>query len=117
VVSSHRPATSNSLISASSAASFFIRFVSPPDAANIRRVASACRTESLVRAVIQRRTSRLAIGVADNASSSLVVTVPGRGLTLILLANSQGLVRPYPLAQGDVTASPFARIFLSLFVR
>lgn len=56
-------------------------------------------------------------GVADNASSSLVVTVPGRGLTLILLANGQGLVRPYPLAQGDVTASPFARIFLSLFVR
>ena len=56
-------------------------------------------------------------GVGDNASSSLVVTIPGRGLTLILLANSQGLVRPYPLAQGDVTASPFARIFLSLFVR
>jgi len=56
-------------------------------------------------------------GVGDNASSSLVVTVPGRGLTLILLANSQGLVRPYPLAQGDVTASPFARIFLSVFVR
>jgi CubicO group peptidase (beta-lactamase class C family) len=56
-------------------------------------------------------------GVGDNASSSLVVTVPGRGLTLILLANSQGLTRPYPLAQGDVTVSPFARIFLSLFVR
>jgi len=56
-------------------------------------------------------------GVSDNASSSLMVTIPGRGLTLILLANSQGLTRPYPLAQGDVTASPFARIFLSLFVR
>lgn len=56
-------------------------------------------------------------GVSDNASSSLILTVPGRGLTLILLANSQGLSRPYPLAQGDVTVSPFARIFLSLFVR
>ncbi len=56
-------------------------------------------------------------GVSDNASSSLMVTIPGRGLTLILLANSQDLTRPYPLAQGDVTASPFARIFLSLFVR
>jgi CubicO group peptidase (beta-lactamase class C family) len=56
-------------------------------------------------------------GVSDNASSSLMVTIPGRGLTLILLANGQGLTRPYPLAQGDVTASPFARIFLSLFVR
>jgi len=56
-------------------------------------------------------------GVSDNASSSLMLTVPGRGLTLILLANSSGLTRPYALAQGDVTASPFARIFLSLFLR
>lgn len=56
-------------------------------------------------------------GVSDNASSSLIVMVPGRGLTLILLANSQGLARPLPLSAGDVTISPFARIFLSLFVR
>jgi CubicO group peptidase (beta-lactamase class C family) len=56
-------------------------------------------------------------GVSDNASSSLVITVPGRGVTLILLANSQGLSRPFSLAAGDVTVSPFARIFLSLFVR
>ena len=56
-------------------------------------------------------------GVGDNASSSLVVTIPGRGITLILLANSQGLVRPFSLTAGDVTVSPFARVFLSLFVR
>jgi CubicO group peptidase (beta-lactamase class C family) len=61
-------------------------------------------------------------GAGDNASSSLVVTVPGRGLTLILLANSHGLVKapgqpPLPLADGDVTISPFARLFLGLFVR
>jgi CubicO group peptidase (beta-lactamase class C family) len=56
-------------------------------------------------------------GVSDNASSSMTITVPGRGLTLILLANSQGLVRPFPLAAGDVTASPFARLFLGTFVR
>jgi CubicO group peptidase (beta-lactamase class C family) len=56
-------------------------------------------------------------GVGDNASSSLVLTVPGRGLTLILLANSQGLSRPFSLASGDVTVSPFARLFLSVFVR
>lgn len=56
-------------------------------------------------------------GVGDNASSSLVVTVPYRYLTLILLANSDGLVRPLPLAAGDVTASPFAKVFLGLFVR
>jgi hypothetical protein len=56
-------------------------------------------------------------GVSANASSSLVVTVLGRGLTLILLANSDGLVKPYPLAAGDLTASPFGRLFLGLFVR
>lgn len=56
-------------------------------------------------------------GVSDNASSSLVLSVPGRGLTLILLANSQGLSRPFSLAAGDVTVSPFARLFLSIFVR
>jgi CubicO group peptidase (beta-lactamase class C family) len=56
-------------------------------------------------------------GVGDNASSSIIVTLPRRGLTLILLANSQGLVRPFPLAAGDLTASPFGRLFLGLFVR
>jgi CubicO group peptidase (beta-lactamase class C family) len=56
-------------------------------------------------------------GVSDNASSSMVITLPRRGLTLILLANSQGLARPFPLAAGDVTVSPFARLFLSIFIR
>jgi CubicO group peptidase (beta-lactamase class C family) len=56
-------------------------------------------------------------GVSDNASSSLVVTVPSRQLTLILLANSDGLVKSLPLAAGDVLTSPFAKVFLGLFVR
>lgn len=56
-------------------------------------------------------------GVSDNASSSMIITVPGRGLTLILLANSQGLARPFSLAAGNITVSPFARLFLSIFVR
>ena len=56
-------------------------------------------------------------GVGDNASSSLLVTVPGRGVTMILLANSDGLARSFPLAAGDLTVSPFARLFLGLFVR
>ena len=56
-------------------------------------------------------------GVSDNASSSLIITMPGRGITLILLANSQGLARPFSLAAGDVTVSPFARLFLSLYMR
>jgi CubicO group peptidase (beta-lactamase class C family) len=56
-------------------------------------------------------------GLGENASSSLVVMVPARGLTLVLLANSNGLVKPYPLSAGDVTVSPFARVFLELFAR
>lgn len=53
----------------------------------------------------------------NQGSSSLVITLPTRGLTLILLANSNGLTRPFPLAAGDVTTSPFGRVFLALFTR
>jgi len=56
-------------------------------------------------------------GVSDNASSSMIVMLPRRGLTLILLANSHGLARPFPLSAGDVMVSPFARLFLSIFAR
>ena len=56
-------------------------------------------------------------GMGENASSSLMITLPGRGLTLILMANSDGLVKLYSPANGDVTLSPFARLFLNLFVR
>jgi CubicO group peptidase (beta-lactamase class C family) len=55
-------------------------------------------------------------GVSENASSSLIITVPSRGATMILLANSSGLARPQ-FAAGDVLVSPFARLFLSIFVR
>jgi CubicO group peptidase (beta-lactamase class C family) len=56
-------------------------------------------------------------GVSDGVSSSMIITVPGRGLTLVLLANSQGLARPFQLATGDISVSPFARLFLSVFIR
>lgn len=56
-------------------------------------------------------------GMVENASSSLMITLPVRGLTLIVMANSDGLVKLYSPAQGDVTLSPFARLFLNLFVR
>jgi CubicO group peptidase (beta-lactamase class C family) len=56
-------------------------------------------------------------GVSDNASSSMILMLPRRGLTLILLANSSGLSRPFSLAGGDVTVSPFARLFMSIFTR
>jgi CubicO group peptidase (beta-lactamase class C family) len=56
-------------------------------------------------------------GVSQGASSSLIVTVPGRGLSLILAANSDGLSAPFSLASGDLTVSPFGRLILGLFVR
>lgn len=56
-------------------------------------------------------------GVSDSASSSLVLTVPGREHTVILLANSDGLVKSFPLASGDLTVSPFGRLLLGLFFR
>ena len=56
-------------------------------------------------------------GVGENASSSLVVTVPSQGLTLVVMANSDGLAKPLTLAAGGLTQSPFARLFLELFVR
>lgn len=55
-------------------------------------------------------------GLARDAYSALYIKVPGRKLTLILLANSDGLAVPYNLASGDVTASLFAQLFLKLFV-
>jgi len=54
-------------------------------------------------------------GYVPNAYSSLVLKMPGRHLTFILLANSDGLSGPFQLAQGDVTRSLFATLFLRLF--
>jgi CubicO group peptidase (beta-lactamase class C family) len=56
-------------------------------------------------------------GVTPNASSSLIVTVPARGVTYILFANSDGLVKPFALTTGDVTVSPFIRLLLGVAVR
>jgi hypothetical protein len=56
-------------------------------------------------------------GLARGAYSGLIVKVPGRGLTLILLANSDGLAGPpYNLSDGSVTSNLFASLFLRLFV-
>ena len=44
--------------------------------------------------------------------SSLILKLPDRGVTLILLANSDGLSSRFPLAAGDVSVSPFARAFI-----
>jgi CubicO group peptidase (beta-lactamase class C family) len=56
-------------------------------------------------------------GLARDAYSSLIVKVPARNLTLILLANSDGLVGPpYNLADGNLSSNLFASLFLKLFV-
>jgi CubicO group peptidase (beta-lactamase class C family) len=55
-------------------------------------------------------------GNVPNAYSTLIVKLPERGMTFILLANSDGLTAPFDLPQGDVTRSPFAALFLKLAV-
>jgi CubicO group peptidase (beta-lactamase class C family) len=54
-------------------------------------------------------------GAVTDAASSLMIKVPRRDLTLILLANSDAL-SPASIAEGDVTVSLFAKLFLRLFV-
>lgn len=53
-------------------------------------------------------------GYVPHAYSSLMVKVPGRNITLILLANSEGLTAPFQLHLGDVSRSLFATVFLRL---
>jgi len=55
-------------------------------------------------------------GAIRDVGSALVLKVPSRQITLILLANSDGLAPGDTLAAGDVTVSLFARLFLRLFV-
>ena len=55
-------------------------------------------------------------GVSDNGVPVVWITVPGRGLTLILLETARA-GQPFNLAAGDVTVSPFARSFSRTFVR
>lgn len=55
-------------------------------------------------------------GGTRGGHSALIVKAPNRGLTFIILANSDGLTAPFPLESGDVTTSPFATLFLRLFL-
>lgn len=56
-------------------------------------------------------------GIGANASSSMIITMPGRGITLIMVANSDALAKPASLSGGDITASPFARLFFQLIFK
>jgi CubicO group peptidase (beta-lactamase class C family) len=67
---------------------------------------------------VQRYTGELVVwqfGQITNGYSSLIVKLPARRLTLILLANSDGLTASFDLQSGDVLKSLFAVLFLRLF--
>ena len=49
-------------------------------------------------------------------NSSLIITVPGRDLTLVVLTNSDQLSAPFRLGSGDLMSSPVAREFVERFV-
>lgn len=55
-------------------------------------------------------------GHIPNAYSSMVLKLPNRHVTVILLANSDGLAVPFNLSEGDVTRSLFATLLLRLFI-
>jgi len=53
-------------------------------------------------------------GYTPNASSALLLKLPNRHISFILLANSDALSAQFSLASGDITTSPFAQLILSL---
>jgi CubicO group peptidase (beta-lactamase class C family) len=55
-------------------------------------------------------------GNVKDAWSSMILKIPARDVTLILLANSDGLAIPFELQNGDVTRSLFATVFLRMLI-
>jgi CubicO group peptidase (beta-lactamase class C family) len=55
-------------------------------------------------------------GWQPNAYSALYLKVLEKNVTLILLANSEGLSEPFKLGKGDVLSSEFAKSFLDLVI-
>ena len=54
-------------------------------------------------------------GYVPKVCSSLILKLPERQLTMILLANSDGASKNFNLGKGDVLNSPFARLFIESF--
>jgi hypothetical protein len=54
-------------------------------------------------------------GHAPKAYSSLILKIPEKELTMILLANSDGASRGFNLGKGNVLNSPFASLFINQF--
>jgi len=55
-------------------------------------------------------------GHIPDASSALIVKMPAKQLTLIMVSNSGGLAKNYDLENANVTSNPFVKIFLRLFI-
>jgi CubicO group peptidase (beta-lactamase class C family) len=48
--------------------------------------------------------------------SSLIIRVPEKKMSFVLMANSDMLSAPYPLGKGDIWVSPYSKEFLKSFV-
>lgn len=48
--------------------------------------------------------------------SSLIIRIPDKKISFVLMANSDMLSAPYPLGNGDIWVSPYAKEFLKSFV-
>jgi len=55
-------------------------------------------------------------GYEPGAYSSLILKIPEKETTLILLANSDGASASFDLGEGNVLNSPFAAEFINLFM-
>ena len=54
-------------------------------------------------------------GYEQGAYSSLILKIPEKEITLILLANSDGASASFGLGMGNILSSPFAIEFINLF--
>jgi CubicO group peptidase (beta-lactamase class C family) len=54
-------------------------------------------------------------GMIKDGYSGMILRLPRRSLSVVMLANSDGLVAPFALDKGDATASLFAMLFLRMF--
>ena len=54
-------------------------------------------------------------GMIKDGYSGMILRLPRRSLSVVMLANSDGLVAPFALDKGDATSSLFAKLFLRMF--
>jgi CubicO group peptidase (beta-lactamase class C family) len=70
---------------------------------------------AIVMTLVENGKLKLDDGHVPKVCSSLILKLPERQLTMILLANSDGASKNFNLGKGDVLNSPFARLFIESF--